>query len=359
MMRRTLKLALALCVTGGWVSAQQPPAAPPAPAATNLNSGLLRATLVTLKRELDVYLLERKGEDIFYRPPNVPAGVMAQVRLSEIQDAQFALDLDEAAIFNAERERKWLAAAQLILPKVTPALPFLDLPGNNAADAALDAGRHLYRAARTFSQAGGEANIRYAQQRYTQARELLDRVAAVTWFPGSAEARLRSVQCLVDLGKLDDAGQALERVLEPEPAAAEFGLYWLTRANLHVANQEMAAAADAAARSLAFQNKDMETFVEASLLSARCCEDLLDMHRARDIYYEVARLFAGTEAGDRAKARLDYIMRNGLTKEKEAVNVAKVFFGSEEDLDALARDFLSGKASAKPEPTESKGDTKP
>ncbi len=59
----------------------------PAGLAQQTNSGLLRVTLVTAQRELDVFLLERKGDILFYRPPNVPVGVMAQVRLSEVQDS--------------------------------------------------------------------------------------------------------------------------------------------------------------------------------------------------------------------------------------------------------------------------------
>jgi tetratricopeptide (TPR) repeat protein len=344
---RHLTLAFAACA--GLAAAQQ----------TNLNSGLLRATLVTAQREMDVYLLERKGETLFYRPPNVPAGVMAQLRFADVQDANFVIEIDEAAVFNAVRERKWSTAAQLMLPQVTPALPFLDLPGNNGADAALKAAQYVAEAGRAIMRAGGEANVKLGHQRLAQARELLDRVAAVTWYPGSAEARLRSVQCLLDQGKREDAAQAMDRALAPAPGSEEFGLYWLTKARLDYEGKNLAGAVDAAARSLAFQNKDMETFVEASMLSARCYEDLLEMHRARDLYYEVARLFAGTEAGERAKARLEFIMRNGLTKEKEAANLAKVFFGTEEDLDALAEQFLSGKTSQKPAPPESKGETKP
>jgi tetratricopeptide (TPR) repeat protein len=357
-MKRGL-LILSLAAAAGLAGAQAPAPAPATNAAPNPNAGLLRAQLVTAQREMDVFLLERKGESLFYRPPNVPAGVMAQLRFADVQEANFVIDYDEVAVFNAVREKKWTTAAQLILTPVTPALPFLDLPGNSACAAVMEAARYLVQGGRAFQKAGGEANLKYASQRFGQARELFDRVAAVTWYPDGAEAKLRSVQCLQDLGQADEAAAALDRMLVPEPSSPEFGLYWLTKANLSYAAKDLPTAVDAAARSLAFQNKDMETFVEASMLSARCYEDLLEMHRARDVYYEMARLFGGTEAGDRARARLEHIMRNGLTKEKEAANVAKVFFGSEEDMDALAEQFLSGKAGAQPEASDSKGETKP
>lgn len=359
MSRALLVILAALAAAAPLRSAGQQQAAAPTNAAPNPNAGLLRVTLVAAQREMDVFLIERKGDLLFYRPPNVPAGVSAQLRVADVQDANFAIEIDATAVFNAVRERKWGTAAQLILPAVTPALPFLDLPGNNAADSVLEAARYLVQAAEAFTRAGGEANLKYGQQRLAQARDLFDRVAAVTWFPGSGEARLRSAQCLLDLGREADAEQAMDRILAPEPSSPEFGLYWLTKANLLYAGKDLPGAVDAAARSLAFQNKDVETFVEASLLSARCYEDLLEMHRARDLYYEIARLFAGTEGGERARARLEYIMRNGLTKEKEAANVAKVFFGTDEDLDALAEDFLRGKTGPKPAAQDSKGEAKP
>ena len=74
-------------------------------------------------------------------------------------------------------------------------------------------------------------------------------------------------------------------------------------------------AIDAAARSLAFDNKNPDTFGPALMLYARACEQAQDWHRARDVYLEVSRLFRGTDHGDLASQRLGFIMKERAASE--------------------------------------------
>ena len=76
---------------------------------------------------------------------------------------------------------------------------------------------------------------------------------------------------------------------------------------------------------------------------------MFDAYRARDVYYELARLFPGTEWQDLATARLRHIMAAGTTTEKEETSIANVFFGLDEDMNAKARELLSSPATAEDE----------
>jgi len=79
----------------------------------------------------------------------------------------------------------------------------------------------------------------------------------------------------------------------------------------------------------------VETFPDALLLSARCDEELLEPYRARDIYYEVAKLFPRTDWAAVAVERLHGLMNQGLTREKEKSPIENVFFKTGDDINKL------------------------
>jgi hypothetical protein len=99
----------------------------------------------------------------------------------------------------------------------------------------------------------------------------------------------------------------------------------------------------AAIKSSAFDNKDLDSFPEALLLSGRCYEEILDYHRARDIYYEVAKLFRKTSWGDTACNKLKFIVDKKFLDKKEKTEIEKVFFDTDENLDQKVTDFLKQK----------------
>ena len=103
--------------------------------------------------------------------------------------------------------------------------------------------------------------------------------------------------------------------------------------------------------SFAFESKDIETFPDALLLSAVCHERLEHMHRARDVYFEVARLFKNTAWGDIARDRLVEVMKDERVLEPEPVNIAKVFFAIDEDMNAVVEEFLAETETQVVEPT--------
>ena len=321
-------IAVALLASAVWL----PGLAQAAPRFTNTP---IRAVITVGDKENGVLLAGRTDTDLFYSPPNVPEGVYGSFPLADVQNARLEFTIDTANLNKAILARRWREAAGLILRAAEPTLPYLDLPGNEAAEAVATASTYLMNAA-AVAQRGGPEGVKSAAGLLTLVIRLSDRLQTAAWFYGAEAARLRAAQALTTLGRLDEAARRMEDAAVPEPGDGDFGLYWLTRATLAEARGETLTALDAAARSLAFDNKNPETFGPALLLYARVCEQGKDWHRARDVYYEIARLFQGTDPGDHALERLGFIMREGLTKTKEDVQLAKLFFGSEEDMDALA-----------------------
>mgnify|MGYP005842711857 CR=1 FL=1 len=309
---------------------------PTAPAA----GGGLRTfiTMETVTRE--VYLLGRSGPDVLYRTPNAPAGVSATIKPDGIQRAEFDIKVDERVAYAFARRREWISAAQTILPAIQPTLPFLDLPDNNAAEWAMAAGLYLRKAAQTSAR--GDARARAdAPRLFAAAQTVLTAAGRASWHYFGEVARIRAILCQIDLGRLDDAAKELARIREPEKGDATYGAYWLAQGELLFARKKYPEAMDAAIRSLIYETKDAETFPDALILSARCYEEMNEMHRTRDIYYEVARLFRGTDWGDLSRVRLRRIMKDDLAAEEEDPDIAAVFFGSAEDMKESITQFLA------------------
>lgn len=359
MTRRALQslwaaLALAAAVVRAGAQTAAAPTPPSAPAAPAAGAGL-RTFLTVENTAREVFLLGRSGSDVLYRTPNAPPGVSATMKPDGIQRAEFDIKVDDRQVFSLARRREWRAAAQAILPAIQPALQYLDLPENNAVEYAMAAGLYLRKAAQLAAR--GDARAREDASRFlTAAYNVLAAAGRAAWHYYGDVARMRSALCLIDLGRLDEAERELNRGREPEQGDAAYGPYWLARGELLFARRKYQEAMDAAVRAALYETKDVETFPDALILTARCYEELNELHRTRDIYYEVARLFRGTDWGDLALDRLRRIMREGMASEKEEAIITAVFFGSEEDMDGIIRKFLEESG---PEPKEVDVDAPP
>ena len=137
---------------------------------------------------------------------------------------------------------------------------------------------------------------------------------------------------------------------EPTPGDDSYGHYWLLKGELADIAGDVTNAMDAAVKSLCFENKDVETFPDALMLSASCYERLDNAYRARDVYFEVAKLFPGTDWAEDALVRLEAILGSGKTAKKEAATAESTFFGLEEDMNALAEALVKERKEAKRKP---------
>lgn len=300
----------------------------------------VEAEVETEKGYKKLVLKEIEDGSLVYRPPDVERGVEASLALEEIRSVRFELDYDSTEVFKNEQERQWVKAARGILESTMPTLPFLALPENNAVEPAFRAGQLLERAAHAYERRGDEGDATRAQKLYKQARQVLNAVGRAEWNYLSEPAGLKAVGCKVALGDIDSAEKELKKKREPDPYDGAYGQYWLTKARLLFAQGEVRPACNAVAKTVVFDNKNSMIFSDALLFFGRCHEEMTDFHRARDIYYEVARLFTNTEWGKIAVQRLEYIMDNDLTAEKEKSNIAKVFFGIDEDMNEKSNELL-------------------
>jgi tetratricopeptide (TPR) repeat protein len=303
--------------------------------------------IVTAQGAREIILVRRSGAELQYRMPDAPPGVTASFNPSVVERADFAFTLDLPAVHEAMRRRQWLPAAQRLMAAVQPALPYLDLPDNNVFDPALLAGRCLLRAAGAQAAAGeaGDAGAaETARQLYGRAHEVLRQVSAAGWNTEAEPAGILGILGLVEASRLDDAANALQRAREPDIGDRAYGMYWYATARLRHAQGQPAEALEAALRSMLYETKDIESFPGAMLQAAIGYEDINEFHRARDLYFETARLFRGTPWGIAAHRRLEGLMKQGRADADEPADIAGVFFGSVEDMNAVITAFLEASA---------------
>jgi hypothetical protein len=238
--------------------------------------------------------------------------------------------------------RNWAGAAAVLLPVVTPVLPYLALKDNDVIEPTVDAGSCVMKAAAALARTRSP-NPEKVKAAYMHAYAIFKALTRAEWHPAAEPAKLKGVLCLIAVGDLGNAENELDQARTPEPGDGAYGLYWLAQARLRLAKKQSPRfCTDAVIKSIVFETKDIDTFPEALLVSGRCYEDLLEFHRARDVYYEVVKLFANTEWEDIGRERLQFIMDKGLTKAKEEAPIENIFFGLVEDMNAKADALLKG-----------------
>jgi tetratricopeptide (TPR) repeat protein len=338
-MRLAFATLLLLAIGTAW-AADQKLAFHPIAVDVRMAKAKNKVSLIFLGRNAD-------GHVICCQPRNRKATTV--LRPESISRIRFAFVYDERQVALLRRQGRWTEAATLMAKAVAPALPYLDVARNNGVSLAMRTGNYLMR--------GGDIKVRFAatpeerqaaQVEFNAALQILRAAARAEWSSRSAEAQLRAGMCLVFLNQLDAAGKLFEEVAEPDVDVDEYGVYQLARAYYLAAKGEWQEAIEAAVHSSDFETKDIDTFPAALLLAGHCYEKLDEWYRARDVYYEVARLFGRTPWGVVAKERLRRILDQGLTAKDESVAAKNVFFGLEEDINAKARDLLGLDENGKP-----------
>lgn len=310
--------------------------------------GGVAARLRVGNKTLDVILLTIQAEKLQYSNED-DRRVAQTVKIADVQSAYFKLDHDRTAVATAAAKRDWNTAGSILYNTYRVTFPFLSLPENNAAPVLLQAGTYLIRAATIKGRCGTTSADRLlAEQDYKAASYVLNQVAAAAWYEDADSAEAKNVLCLIQLGRPDEAQRVLDSLGEPERTDSSYGLYWLARAQFAYAKGDTRAALGDVVESILAETKDLDCFPEALLLSARCYDSLQEPYRARDTYYELARLFTGTPWGEFARGRLQNIMTTGVTRDTEPVPIASVFLASEEDVNAKVEQLLGlGKGSGK------------
>jgi hypothetical protein len=290
----------------------------------------------------------RNKEGVLFTESDTGEGTRLLLKADEIKDVSFRLDYDPADVFKAVRERDWNQAVRILLPVLKPTLPYLDLVENNAAEPALDLGDYMMRGAEQRRRAGTPESVaEMVTKQYTSAYTVFTQVAQADWSYVGKVAALKRVKCLLELDKPKTGDKVFAEIDEPMIGDAAYGLYWLIKAELGLQKKDFTGAMDAAVKSLCFESKDADTFPDALLVSAMCYEELQNWHRARDVYYEVACIFPGTDWEEAAVRRLKFIRDKGFTQGDEKAPIENVFFGLKEDMNARVNDFLDKKDKAR------------
>jgi len=292
-------------------------------------------------REKKVTLVGRTGSEVAFTDGGTPAGQHKMLKLTLVEEVVFELEIRHGDLYKAVRRRNWEAAAKILLPPLKPTLSYLDMANNNAAERVLEAGDYMMRAGEQLMRlAKTEQEEKLALEKYESAYAILKYARTAEWGSPGAIATLKGCKCLLILDKPKTAKYYFDHVDEPMPGDRAYGLYWLVRAEMDVRKSQFRPGMAAAVKSLCFENKDVDTFPDALLISAQCYEEMQQWHRARDVYYEVARVFPETDWADAAVDRLMFIMEKGLTKDEEKSPIESVFFGLKEDMNRMVTDLL-------------------
>ncbi len=304
------------------------------------------ARVTSGNNDRDMYLLRVDGDKLYVRPLDAPPGIAIALDVAKIDKVNFKVDYSRAEAFRAIRSRAWAEAAGVIIAACRPMIAFIELPNNNVLEPALEAAHDFWMLGIQIQRLQGDKGADAAAKAFGAAQFIYERAARANWSSQGEIAGLRAILCQIQAGKLDPAVEALKNMREPQLGDAAYGLYWGAKAEISLRQQAYRDAVNQAVRAVVFDNKDGALFPEALFLSARCYEELLEVHRARDVYYEIARLFPNTEWGDLALAHLRTLMQNGSSREPEKVNIAKVFFGLDEDMNAVVDKFLASVTAA-------------
>lgn len=308
-----------------------------------MTTGPVKVRLWSGKGKWDAVLVGRTETHLLTAPD--AAGGATRIETAQVSGAAFAIEYNRFDAMRALHRQDWATAIRLQYKAYEPAFPYLDLPNNNAAEGAMELGTTMLRAAtRSLREAVDDAGRERARKQFESAYAVFQHCAKITWSSLGLLGSLKGCRCLIGMGQPRNAWFQLRALDEPAAGDAAYGHYWLVQAELHALTNGYAAAMDASVKSLCFENKDVETFPDALLLSARCYEALGEPYRARDVYYEVARLFPRTDWSDAAAARLRALMASGATRAAEATSVESAFLGIDEDMNALVEAFLAEQA---------------
>lgn len=332
-------LALATMIPA-WCAAQQARADRSETAAKQ--AAPISIFLTVNDRERKVLIGGRTRETISITAGTGENRVTRSLKISVVQEARFDLDVNFAKLSSADRGKRWGAAVKLLWPQIAPTLPYLDLPENNSVELAQMMGTYMYRAAERHTRhADSDAERETARAMYTRAYQVFLRVGKAEWHSFGKVARIKRLLCLLRLDKPKTARVNFDAIEEPYPGDAAYGIYYLVKAELALHKQQYRDAMQAAVLSLAFENKDIDTFPDALLISAQCYEELQQWHRARDVYYEVAKVFPGTDWATIARKRLAFIVKENLTTGEESHPIEEVFFAWSEDMNKRVDELLA------------------
>lgn len=300
----------------------------------------------------EMTLLGRQENMILMQGTQVGA-VAIQIDKAQIIRCEFEMEYDRLAVATALQNNDWASAVRVMTPSVRPAVPYLDIPDNNGFDLSMDLAMYMVNSAAREMRAASDSNtVSRAHRQYEAAYSIFKNAGRAEWTPYGRVAVLKGCRALIKQNKIEAAITDYETVDEPEPDDVAYGNYWLVRGELLFIKGKTREALEAACKSVVLANKDVETFPDSLMLTAVCYQKLGRFHRARDIFYEIAVIFTGTDWATDALVELTKIMEAKQTLDKEKAPLENVFFNVTEDMNKLAEELIKARAK-KEEPAKS------
>ena len=344
--KRVLGLAFAACAAFALVlpsaNAAQKPSAKPTPRKRYVPPSKLP--------KQSTYIKGKDGLRKAYQLTNISSKYVEYVEhlrikrmpIQDIEAAEFILKFSPYKAKVLESQGKCAEAAAYIIKSLAPALKYVKLPDNNLMNPLFDAAYLYLDAAATHSdKKSHDYDTGKANKEYVKAYSVFKKITeAKDWYYGATLAQLNMAYCALRLKKRDIANKLFAKVEEPALDDAAFGLYWLVDGMMKFEDKKFSDALDSAIKAVVFDSRNIHVFPQALLLSAYCYEDTLDYYRARDVYFEVARLFHDTPEGRIAFASIQFLRERKLTDAPEDVGIEKVFFNSVEDLNKTIDEYI-------------------
>ena len=299
---------------------------------------------------VDVTIVGRNRTDLLFAA-DATGKLPSHLALQQITGVDFTIEYDRYEVMRAMTRNNWALVISLMNKAYAPFAPYLDLPNNNAIEGTMQLGTAMFKfAKKSLRSAHNDHERDLAKRQYQAAYGVFNSCAKAEWTSAGAVGALKACRCqvLAQIGKLDSVERRVLDMEVPLPGDDAYGYYWVLRAEIFMAKGDTAKAMDAAVKSLCFQNKDVETFPDSLLISAECYEKLGEYYRARDVYFEVAKLFPKTDWAEDAADRLDALMASGKTRAEEQKSTENIFFGLTEDMNKLADEYLAERKSARP-----------
>lgn len=317
--------------------------------AARAGAAYVKARVTIGDKTRTVFLAGREGDTVrIARSPQ--SQVTVSQKVADITAVRVEVEIDRENYEKVRKEGDLLNAARYLHNALVPHLDYLDLPDNNATGLALQAAVYYMDAAFRESTVGLDPEgVKTMAREIAAAGGLCRKVEAAAWFPHAEYAKYRALLCLLLLGKHEEVARELELASVPDVEDEAYAMFWLTRTYSAYLAEDYPKAMDCSTQALLFETKDLYVFPYALLMNAMCYEKLENWHRARDVYFEVGRLFRGTPPATVALRRVTDIMKTGHTVREEPKRIEQIFFGNQDDMQERVGKYLSTVSDFDPE----------
>jgi tetratricopeptide (TPR) repeat protein len=204
----------------------------------------------------EAVLVGKSDAGLKLRPPGGAAGEY-QLPFDQVSEVRFTFPETVNQAQTAFSQGQFEQTATLLRPVVTPILPYLDLPGNNALPISFWFGDTLRRA-----------------NKLDEALTVYDAVRTTAKGADATRGAVWTAHCHAALGRTEQALRVLDLAGAVKRDSDLFPLCQMVRAQVRFAAKDPLAALDDVSQALAFARIESELYPDSLFLAAQCYEAL-------------------------------------------------------------------------------------